>query len=60
MGASPTISKPAPSLDFDTSIFKKEKANLAGHKEFTVRGGRDLFCLLSDAFKGIKQIGVLG
>ncbi|KAK8949367.1 hypothetical protein KSP39_PZI005590 [Platanthera zijinensis] len=60
MVASPTISKPAPSLDFDTSVFKKEKANLAGHEEFIVRGGRDLFGLLPDAFKGIKQIGVLG
>ncbi|KAK8953697.1 hypothetical protein KSP40_PGU004279 [Platanthera guangdongensis] len=60
MAASPTISKPAPSLDFDTSVFKKEKANLAGHEEFIVRGGRDLFGLLPDAFKGIKQIGVLG
>ena len=25
-----------------------------------MRGGRDLFHLLSDAFKGIKQIGVIG
>jgi hypothetical protein len=25
-----------------------------------VRGGRDLFHLLPDAFKGIKQIGVIG
>ncbi|KAK9071671.1 hypothetical protein SSX86_008100 [Deinandra increscens subsp. villosa] len=28
--------------------------------KFIVRGGRDLFHLLPDAFKGIKQIGVIG
>lgn len=28
--------------------------------QFIVKGGRDLFHLLPDAFKGIKQIGVLG
>ncbi|KAI5590827.1 hypothetical protein BDE02_04G036800 [Populus trichocarpa] len=52
--------KPLISLDFETSVFKKEKVSLAGHDEYIVRGGRDLFHLLPDAFKGIKQIGVLG
>ncbi|XP_022147921.1 ketol-acid reductoisomerase, chloroplastic [Momordica charantia] len=52
--------KPLTSLDFDTSVFKKEKVNLAGHDEYIVRGGRDLFPLLPEAFKGIKQIGVIG
>ncbi|QCE09746.1 ketol-acid reductoisomerase [Vigna unguiculata] len=47
-------------LDFDTKVFKKEKINLAGHDEYIVRGGRDLFHFLPDAFKGIKQIGVIG
>ena len=28
--------------------------------QFIVRGGRNLFPLLPEAFKGIKQIGVLG
>ena len=28
--------------------------------QYIVRGGRDLFKLLPDAFKGIKQIGVIG
>ncbi|XP_010913236.1 ketol-acid reductoisomerase, chloroplastic [Elaeis guineensis] len=56
----PSISKPAPSLDFETSVFKKEKITLAGQNEYIVRGGRDLFHLLPDAFKGIKQIGVIG
>ncbi|XP_020596446.1 ketol-acid reductoisomerase, chloroplastic isoform X2 [Phalaenopsis equestris] len=60
MVAAPIISNPVPSLDFETSVFKKEKVNLAGHEEFIVRGGRDLFSLLPDAFKGIKQIGVIG
>ncbi|EPS61660.1 hypothetical protein M569_13135 [Genlisea aurea] len=52
--------KPPASLDFDTSVFTKEKINLAGHDEYIVRGGRNLFELLPDAFKGIKQIGVIG
>ncbi|KAF8407178.1 hypothetical protein HHK36_006304 [Tetracentron sinense] len=52
--------KPMTSLDFETSVFKKEKVTLAGHEEYIVRGGRDLFHLLPDAFKGIKQIGVIG
>ncbi|KAK1558679.1 hypothetical protein Q3G72_005340 [Acer saccharum] len=51
---------PTTSLDFDTDVFKKEKISLAGHDEYIVRGGRDLFHLLPDAFKGIKQIGVIG
>ncbi|RXH68766.1 hypothetical protein DVH24_031099 [Malus domestica] len=59
MVSMPSI-KPPPSLDFDTSVFTKEKINLAGHGEYIVRGGRDLFHLLPDAFKGIKQIGVIG
>ncbi|KAL9385697.1 hypothetical protein Peur_022707 [Populus x canadensis] len=37
----------------------KEKVSLAGHNEYIVRGGRDLFHY-PDAFKGIKQIGVIG
>lgn len=28
--------------------------------QYIVRGGRDLFKYLPDAFKGIKQIGVIG
>ncbi|XP_042379892.1 ketol-acid reductoisomerase, chloroplastic-like [Zingiber officinale] len=56
----PSIGKSVPFLDFETSVFKKEKITLAGNDEYIVRGGRDLFHLLPDAFKGIKQIGVLG
>ncbi|KAL8208129.1 hypothetical protein R6Q57_007541 [Mikania cordata] len=59
MVSAPSITKPM-ILDFETSVFNKEKINLAGHDEYIVRGGRDLFHLLPDAFKGIKQIGVIG
>ncbi|XP_057955579.1 ketol-acid reductoisomerase, chloroplastic [Malania oleifera] len=46
--------------DFNTFVFKKERVTLAGNDEYIVKGGRDLFHLLPDAFKGIKQIGVIG
>ncbi|QHO00428.1 Ketol-acid reductoisomerase [Arachis hypogaea] len=59
VSSAPAVTLPA-SLDFNTSIFKKEKISLAGHDEYIVKGGRDLFHLLPDAFKGIKQIGVIG
>ncbi|XAR72558.1 Ketol-acid reductoisomerase [Bertholletia excelsa] len=55
----PAIKSPM-SLDFETSVFKKDKISLAGHDEYIVKGGRNLFPLLPDAFKGIKQIGVMG
>ncbi|KAH7856013.1 hypothetical protein Vadar_031586 [Vaccinium darrowii] len=47
-------------IDFETSVFNKEKITLAGHDEYIVRGARDLFPLLPEAFKGVKQIGVIG
>lgn len=47
-------------LDFQTKIFKKEKISLSGTEEYIVKGGRDLFPLLPQAFAGIKQIGVIG
>ncbi|XVF27507.1 hypothetical protein REPUB_Repub14bG0113400 [Reevesia pubescens] len=56
----PSSITPTTSLDFQTSVFQKEKISLAGHDEYIVRGGRHLFPLLDDAFKGIKQIGVIG
>ncbi|XP_028073163.1 ketol-acid reductoisomerase, chloroplastic-like [Camellia sinensis] len=55
-----SMAKPLTSIHFDSSVFKKEKITLAGQVEYIVRGGRDLFPLLPDAFKGIKQIGVIG
>ncbi|KAJ6855603.1 hypothetical protein NC651_040297 [Populus alba x Populus x berolinensis] len=48
------------SLDFQTFVFKKEKIIIAGHDKNIVRGGKDVFPLLPDAFQGIKQIGVIG
>lgn len=47
-------------LDFDTKVFNKERANFASSEEYIVRGGRDKYPLLKDAFKGIKKIGVIG
>ncbi|KAH8487790.1 hypothetical protein H0E87_023740 [Populus deltoides] len=41
-------------------VSSKDEVSLAGHDGYIVRGGRDLFHLLPDAFKGIKQIGVIG
>jgi ketol-acid reductoisomerase len=47
-------------LDFNTKVFPKEFAKFANTEEFIVRGGRDKFPLLKEAFKNIKSIGVLG
>jgi ketol-acid reductoisomerase len=47
-------------VEFTTDVFTKEKITPAGRDEYIVRGGRDKFNLLPEAFKGIKQIGVLG
>ncbi|KAL6610749.1 hypothetical protein ACP70R_040718 [Stipagrostis hirtigluma subsp. patula] len=60
VAAPPAVGTAMPSLDFETSVFKKEKVSLAGHEEYIVRGGRNLFPLLPEAFKGVKQIGVIG
>ncbi|GJN15281.1 hypothetical protein PR202_gb02178 [Eleusine coracana subsp. coracana] len=60
VAAPPAVGTAMPSLDFETSVFNKEKVSLAGHEEYIVRGGRNLFPLLPEAFKGVKQIGVIG
>mmetsp|Transcript_27196 Transcript_27196/g.46930 ORF Transcript_27196/g.46930 Transcript_27196/m.46930 type:complete len:583 (+) Transcript_27196:93-1841(+) len=46
--------------DFDTKVFDKEVIKLADKQESIVRGGRHLFNLLPEAFKGITNIGVIG
>ncbi len=46
--------------DFETKVFKKEKYNFGGTDEYIVRGGRDLFPLLPQAFDKVKIIGVIG
>ncbi|KDO54545.1 hypothetical protein CISIN_1g007951mg [Citrus sinensis] len=58
--ASETALKTPFLLDFETSVFKKDMISLADRDEYIVRGGRDLFNLLPDAFNGINQIGVIG
>lgn len=48
------------SLDFQSNVFKKETIQLAENAESIIKGGRDLFPLLPQAFDGIQQIGVIG
>ncbi|MFN8559454.1 MAG: ketol-acid reductoisomerase [Dehalococcoidia bacterium] len=45
---------------FATQTFEPEPLRLAHTDEQIVRGGRHLFSKLSDAFEGIRQIGVIG
>ncbi|KAM7519044.1 hypothetical protein LguiB_018006 [Lonicera macranthoides] len=47
-----------PNVDTLMDWFRKRPTPLT--LRYLVRGGRDLFHLLPDAFKGIKQIGVIG
>ncbi|MDY6933281.1 MAG: ketol-acid reductoisomerase [Spirochaetota bacterium] len=47
-------------LDFESRIFKKEAVYLGKEKEYIVKGGRQLFSKLKQAFMGINQIGVIG
>ncbi len=46
--------------DFETNIFKKEPLTLDNTTEYIVRGGRDVFDRLPDAFRGVKEIAVIG
>jgi len=49
---------------FDTKIFKKETLKFSDAPDETqediLRGGRDKYALVTKAFEGIKQIGVIG
>lgn len=47
-------------LDFQTKVFEKEKVRMGDAYEYVVKGGRDRFGRLKDAFSGIRQIGVIG
>jgi ketol-acid reductoisomerase len=47
-------------LNFDSTLFTKERIVVGDTEEYIVRGGRNLFPLLPKAFEGIKQIGVIG
>lgn len=59
---STTLAPPprAVALDFQARVFEKELVSFAGKEEYIVRGGRDKFNKLPEAFKGIKRIGVIG
>lgn len=41
-------------------MFNKEHVSFAGMEEFIIRGGRDKYPKLKQAFSNIKQIGVIG
>jgi ketol-acid reductoisomerase len=45
---------------FTSNVFATETIQLADTRETIVRGGRDKFGLLPEAFAGIRQIGVIG
>ena len=45
---------------FITETFEKQPLPLADTEEYIVKGGRDLFARLSEAFEGVRQIGVIG
>src|SRR5438132_469434 len=47
-------------LSFSSQVFPVENVELAGQQEQIVKGGRHLFPLLSQAFAGVRQIGVIG
>src|SRR5688572_9003099 len=48
------------SLSFTSNVFQVDTIELDGRREQIVKGGRDLFELLPEAFAGVKQIGVIG
>ena len=45
---------------FTTSIFETTQVQLGKEKETIVKGGRDKYELVTKAFEGIKNIGVIG
>jgi ketol-acid reductoisomerase len=47
-------------LGFTSQHFDVEAIDLAGRREWIVRGGRHLFPKLPAAFEGIRQIGIIG
>src|SRR6267142_6612519 len=46
--------------DFSSKVFETQVIRLGDTQERIVRGGRDRFALLPQAFAGISQIGVIG
>merc|ERR1719329_1570554 len=53
-------SKSSLQMGFTSEIFKTEDVQMSDTVETILRGGRDLFPLLPEAFKGIEKIGVIG
>ena len=47
-------------LDFQSKVFDKKLIDVGGSQEAVIVGGRNLFPLLTKAFAGVKQIGVIG
>mmetsp|Transcript_8261 Transcript_8261/g.19255 ORF Transcript_8261/g.19255 Transcript_8261/m.19255 type:complete len:560 (+) Transcript_8261:63-1742(+) len=62
--ARPSLRKSTGPMMFETSVFEKETFEFSvapdPTKEDILRGGRDKFPLVSKAFEGMKQIGVIG
>jgi len=60
----PVLRKNIGPMMFDTKIFKKETLKFSDAPDEThediLRGGRDKYTLVKNAFEGIKQIGVIG
>jgi ketol-acid reductoisomerase len=47
-------------MSFVSSVFETRVVKMADREEMVVPGGRNLLPLLASAFKGIRQIGVIG
>lgn len=50
----------AKAVEFETKIFEKETATMPDSTEDIVRGGRDKFPLVKEAFAHVKQVGIIG
>lgn len=46
--------------EYPTKVFHRDLVKFADTEEYIYKGGRDKYNLLPEAFKGIKQIGVIG
>src|SRR5262249_58533227 len=47
-------------MSFSSKIFSVDTVKMSDRSEQIVKGGRHLFPLLTKAFAGVKQIGVIG
>lgn len=46
----------APKLDYYCTAFQRDLVEFAGDPEYIVKGGRDKFSGLAEAFAGIKEV----